>query len=76
MAIVVRLHDEGDRWQCVNRVAHITVGTRDNSVKPKESNQLLTTWLEEGCTDGNGMKEVMFDVRATIQGEVIPVLSR
>lgn len=76
MAIVVRLADERDNWQCVNRVAHVTVGTRDDSVKPKESNSLLAKWLEVGCTEGNNIREVMFTDKPTVRGEVTPVLSR
>lgn len=76
MAIVVRLHDKDDMWQCLNKVAHITVGTRDDSVKPKESNDLLLRWLQEGCTDQNGIAEAIFGNRSAIQGEVKPVLAR
>lgn len=76
MAIVVRLSDEEDRWKCVNRVAHITVGTRDDSVKPKESNALLAKWLEAGSTEENKIKEVVFGEKAIIKGEVRAVLSR
>lgn len=75
MAIVVRLMDEGGRWECVNRVAHITVGTRDSSVKPKESNDLLAEWLDEGTARGK-MGEVVFEQKPTIKGEVRGVLSR
>ena len=74
MALVVRLLDIEDKWKCVNRVAHITVGTRDGSVKPKESNDLLAAWLDEGTTEKR--KEVVFDQKPTLQGEVKPVLSR
>ncbi|KHJ36379.1 putative fungal trna ligase adenylyltransferase [Erysiphe necator] len=45
MAIVVRLIDKG--WECVNNVAHITIGTRDHSIKPKESNDLLQRWTAD-----------------------------
>ncbi|KAJ4300164.1 tRNA ligase [Collariella sp. IMI 366227] len=43
------------KWECVNRVAHVTVGTRDDGVKPKESNALLGTWLEQGSGEGRGL---------------------
>lgn len=76
MAIVVRLIDDGNNWQCVNRVAHITVGTRDDSVKPKESNSLLLKWLEVGPTEENKIREVVFPEKPTVKGEVKPVLSR
>lgn len=76
MAIVVRLTDSDDKWTCVNRVAHITVGTRDDSVKPRESNDLLAKWLEQGCTSDNEIQEVVFGDKATIKGQVKGVLSR
>lgn len=78
MAVVVRLNSggEGGRWECVNRVAHVTVGTRDESVKPKESNDLLARWLEEGATEGNGIGEVGFEGRPGVKGVVRGVLSR
>lgn len=61
-------------WVCVNRVPHITVGTRDDSVKPKESNELLGRWLGEGL--GEGMGEVVFDGKPELMGDVRGVLSR
>lgn len=76
MAIVVRLTDESDKWKCVNQVAHITVGTRDDAVKPKESNDLLAKWLDAGCTEENQIREVAFEDRPVLRGEVKPVLSR
>lgn len=76
MAIVVRLLDKDGQWECVNRTAHITVGTRDGSVKPKESNDLLGRWLEIGVTSDTGIREVVFEGRPTIQGTVRGVLSR
>ncbi|CAM1507390.1 Fc.00g070310.m01.CDS01 [Cosmosporella sp. VM-42] len=76
MAIVVRLIDHEDRWQCVNRVAHITVGTRDGSVKPKESNDLLERWLEVGSAAETNIGEVVFKESPTLKGRVTGVLSR
>ncbi len=46
MCIVARLLDEG--WESANQVAHVTVGTADPNIKPKESNELLVRWLEHG----------------------------
>lgn len=74
MAIVVRIVDEAGKWECVNRVAHITVGTRDATVKPKESNDLLAKWLEVGT--GGKLQEVVFDEKPTVKGLVRGVLSR
>ncbi|PHH77804.1 hypothetical protein CDD80_185 [Ophiocordyceps camponoti-rufipedis] len=75
MAIVVRLIDSDQKWECANRVAHITVGTRDASIKPKQSNDLLARWLGEGL-EGSQLTEVVFEPKPTIQGFVGPVRSR
>lgn len=76
MAIVVRIDDISGTWICVNRVAHITIGTRDNSIKPKESNDLLAVWLDEGASDANDIQEVVFDTKIPITGVVKGILSR
>lgn len=74
MAVVVRIDDPEGNWVCANRVAHITIGTRDNSVKPKESNDLLAKWLDHGLI--NGMDEIMFSDAQVVAGTVRGVLSR
>jgi len=74
MAIVARLVDEG--WESVNAVAHITVGTRGDDVKPKESNDLLRRWIEVGSGDDSGIGEVAVPGRIVVQGVVKGVLSR
>ena len=74
MAIVARLVDEG--WECVNEVAHITIGTRGDDVKPKESNDLLKRWLAEGSGDESGIGEVAIEGRKIVNGVVKGVLSR
>ncbi len=76
MAIVVRISDNEDKWECANRVAHITVGTRDDSVKPKESNDLLGRWLDEGLSGKPKIQEVVFTEKPTVTCEVKGVLSR
>ncbi|KOS22546.1 tRNA ligase 1 [Escovopsis weberi] len=79
MAIVVRLVNSEGHWECANQVAHITVGTQDNSVKPKESNDMLAKWLEVGAGvdgDGNDIREVVFPEKPTIACGVHGVLSR
>jgi len=41
--------EEGEwQWKTTNEIAHVTIGTKDSSVKPKESNVLLERWLREG----------------------------
>lgn len=74
MAIVARLVDEG--WECVNPVAHVTVGTRSEEVKPKESNDLLKRWLEVGSGDEPGIGEVAIDGRIVVDGTVRGILGR
>ncbi|GAP91758.1 putative tRNA ligase [Rosellinia necatrix] len=76
MAIVVRLLDPDEKWVCVNKVAHVTVGTRDDSVKPKESNDLLARWLEVGSGGDTGIGARTFEGRPTLKGTVRGVLSR
>ncbi|KAK6531393.1 hypothetical protein TWF281_008199 [Arthrobotrys megalospora] len=59
MAIVASLVDDKGH-ECGNQFMHITIGTADSTVKPKESNDLLRFWndnrdnLEEA-----GIKEVL-----------------
>lgn len=76
MAIVVRLLDQEDKWTCINKVAHITIGTRDSSVKPKESNDLLARWLEVGSGGDTGIGERVLEGKPTLKGTVRGVLSR
>ncbi|KAF2667942.1 tRNA ligase [Microthyrium microscopicum] len=68
MAFVVRLvNDEKDeQWESVNRIAHITCGTASESIKPRESNDLLARWLEggkaaEGILDAKVKGHVVLD---------------
>ncbi|KAM0325721.1 hypothetical protein ACHAQA_007021 [Verticillium albo-atrum] len=76
MAIVVRLNDQDQTWQCVNHIAHITIGTREDGIKPKESNDLLARWLSDGVGEETGIWEVVFDNKQTIEGSVQGVMSR
>ncbi|KAK3318895.1 fungal tRNA ligase phosphodiesterase domain-containing protein [Apodospora peruviana] len=79
MAIVVRLvpgPEEADKWECVNKVAHITVGTRDDSIKPRESNDLLTRWLETGSGEDSKVDELVVEGKPLLKGTVKAVLSR
>ncbi|CAK7201762.1 tRNA ligase [Sporothrix eucalyptigena] len=82
MALVVRLvnkdgaEDDANDWTCVNKVSHITVGTRDDSVKPKESNDLLARWLDEGSTEKNGITDMVIEGQPLLHGVVRGVLSR
>ncbi|KAI5862490.1 tRNA ligase [Durotheca rogersii] len=75
MAIAVRLVDAEQKWTCVNKVPHITVGTRDFKVKPKESNGLLGRWLEIGSGGDTGIGERLIEGGVTVKGTVHGVLS-
>ena len=72
MCIVVRLLDEG--WETANSIAHITIGTAHQDIKPKESNDLLQRWMESGSLTGiadfevAGHVEVHGTVKAVMQG--------
>ncbi|KAG6003252.1 hypothetical protein E4U21_002235 [Claviceps maximensis] len=75
MTLVVRLLDDTDTWECVNRVTHITVGTRDKTIKPKESNDLLNRWIEGGA-NGRDIIEILLEDRPIVKGVVKGVPSR
>jgi len=74
MTIVARILEQG--WECANNVAHITVGTRGNEVKPKESNELLKMWLEVGSGEETGISDVAIEGNIVLEGTVKGVLSR
>ena len=74
MTIVARMLDPG--WDCVNEVVHVTVGTRGNEVKPKESNDLLKMWLEVGSGEQTGINDVAIEGGDVLEGTVKGVLSR
>ena len=67
MCIVVRLLDGG--WKTANKLAHITIGTFSQSVKPKESNDLLQKWMAEGATAENGIHELLTKGQTELWGE-------
>lgn len=71
MAVVVRLVDKG--WECANQVAHITIGTRDKDIKPKESNELLKKWVENTDTR---VKTQLIDEHPVVNGTVTVTLSK
>lgn len=76
MAIVVRLNDPEDKWHCVNKVAHLTVGTRDNNIKPKESNDLLARWISRGASEHPEIEDIGFEGRPSVKGTVKAVMAR
>ncbi|KAI9768344.1 MAG: hypothetical protein M1840_004952 [Geoglossum simile] len=71
MAIVARLLDAQDKGLgTTNEIAHITVGTADQTIKPKESNDLLHTWLSGGSGEATGISELEIKGNAVIDGSV------
>ena len=66
MCIVARILDG---WETSNVLAHITIGTSDPSIKPKESNILLEKWTKEGSSE-NGISELEIKGKPELAGEV------
>lgn len=63
-------------FETVNPVAHVTVGTASQNIKPKESNDLLQRWLNEGSGDHNGIGEIAVKGNVELSGSVRGVLGR
>ncbi|KAL1980565.1 hypothetical protein VTN96DRAFT_3971 [Rasamsonia emersonii] len=82
MAFVVRIMPGPDSpdgaapWPCANAIPHITVGTASPEIKPKESNDLLRRWLEDGSGDGTGIWESEVPGVKVLEGTITPVMSR
>ncbi|KAL8687244.1 MAG: hypothetical protein Q9218_006527 [Villophora microphyllina] len=74
MSIVARLLDEG--WTTSNTVAHVTVGTAAQDIKPKESNALLEKWLEVGSGGDTGIGELLLEENVILQGQVKAVMQQ
>jgi tRNA ligase len=82
MAFVVRLLDdekakEGENhWETANKVAHVTVGTASDGIKPKESNDLLERWLAMGSGEATGIWEEKIKGFVALEGSVRGVIGR
>ncbi|KAH8731271.1 RNA ligase-domain-containing protein [Phaeosphaeriaceae sp. PMI808] len=87
MCFVVRLHGSGRldgeegmseevNFETVNAVAHVTVGTANQNIKPKESNDLLQRWLNGGSGGSTGIGELAVKGNVTLDGSVRGVLGR
>ncbi|KAF2762058.1 tRNA ligase [Pseudovirgaria hyperparasitica] len=77
MCFVARLQNEGDvKFETVNALAHITIGTAEPNIKPKESNDLLQKWLTVGSGGESGIMELMAKGSLILDGSVRGVLSR
>ncbi|KAI9653622.1 MAG: hypothetical protein M1821_006969 [Bathelium mastoideum] len=70
----VGLRDEG--FKTVNPIAHITIGTVDQSIKPKESNDLLKKWLQQGASAGGDIQEASIPGHVVLEGWVKGVLQK
>lgn len=79
MCIVVRLlnqpsdsrNGENDQgFQTVNKIAHITIGTASQDIKPKESNDLLQKWVRDGSGHETGVKEMKIQGNVVLDGVV------
>jgi len=85
MTFVVRLHPAENEttnggnectFETVNKVAHITVGTASESIKPKESNDLLQRWLQVGSGPETGITELPMKGHVVLDGYVKGILQR
>jgi tRNA ligase len=78
MCFVVRLNGIVNDvvFESVNPVAHITVGTASQDIKPKESNDLLQRWLNEGSGGDSGIGELSVKGNIVLEGSVRGVLGR
>lgn len=65
----------GEDFKGTNQLAHITVGTRDKEVKPKESNDMLATWQKQGRTVGGGFSMLLVGEETLVEG-VVKAVSR
>lgn len=74
MCIVARLLDEG--WKSSNVVAHVTLGTASQSIKPRESNDMLEKWLEVGSGGDTGIGELLLEGNLVLQGTVKVVMQQ
>lgn len=63
-------------WACVNPVPHITVGTANSDVKPKQSNDLLQKWLQVGSGGDTGIWEAEVPGVKVLDGSILPVMMR
>ncbi|KAF2120574.1 RNA ligase-domain-containing protein [Lophiotrema nucula] len=64
------------QFETVNPVAHVTVGTANQTIKPKESNDLLQRWLNAGSGPETGIQEVVVKGHVNLEGSCRGVLQR
>lgn len=69
MAVAVEILD--DAWLCNNAFPHITIGTANQDIKPKQSNDLLASWHERGSGGASGINALpIIDYDNVVHGEV------
>lgn len=79
MAFLVRLgpvEGSNEHFSSTNKLPHITVGTASPDIKPKESNDLLAKWMQEGSTPQNGIRDMLVAGNVELVGSVKCILSR
>ncbi|KAF1937060.1 tRNA ligase-like protein [Clathrospora elynae] len=59
-----------------NPIAHVTVGTAAQNIKPMESNALLQRWVNEGSGGETGIGELSIKGNVVLDGSVRGVLGR
>jgi tRNA ligase len=72
----VTMPGTSDTWSCANDIPHVTIGTAEADVKPKESNDLLRRWLEVGAGEGTGIWETEVPNIKVLEGTVGVAMSR
>lgn len=63
-------------FESVNPIAHVTVGTASQNIKPRESNDLLQRWLNAGSGEATGIGELSLKSNVVLDGSVRGVLGR
>ncbi|KAF2131287.1 tRNA ligase-like protein [Dothidotthia symphoricarpi CBS 119687] len=79
MCFVVRLDGNAAEdlvFETTNPIAHVTVGTANSNIKPKESNDLLQRWLAQGSGGETGIGELSVNGSVVLDGSVRGVLGR
>ena len=65
-----------EKFRTVNPMAHITIGTASDDIKPKESNDLLQRWLQLGSGGSTGINELPIAGNVVLDGTVKATMRR
>ena len=75
MTVLARLPDASENgFKTVNPMAHATVGTASEQIKPKESNDLLAKWMKGD--HGGSIQDLRVTGTIILEGSVVGVSSR